>query len=154
MWGMTLAGRLPGIWTQIGIVLTLDSRRKYSTWVKPTRQRGVLAVPRLCVFNIDSLVLISERECVYCAVRLESLAKTGDISCLKTVSRLRIIAGISRRTQGSIPGQILSDSWTGARRFPEYYGSHLSVSFYHHCSILAFIHALLTWICLTRVYYI
>ena len=100
-------------------------------------------MPRLCVFNIDSLDLINVRECVYCAVRLESLAKTGYISLLKTVSRLRRVAGISRRTKSSIPGQTVSDSWrTGARPFPKYFCSLRSVSL-HHCHILAFIHALL-----------
>jgi hypothetical protein len=124
--------------------LTLDSRRKCGIWVKPTCQRGVLAVPRLCVFKIDSMILISETECVYCAVRPGSLVKTDYISSLKDMSwSRRTVAGISLRIWGSIPGQTMWDSWrTGGRPFPEYFGFPLSVSF-HHCSILVFIHALL-----------
>lgn len=101
------------------------------------------AIISLYAYVFNPLLFVLETDCVYCAVRLESLAKTGYISLLKTVSRLRRVAGISRRTKSSIPGQTVSDSWrTGARPFPKYFCSLRSVSL-HHCHILAFIHALL-----------
>ena len=85
---------------------------------------------------------LSETECVYCAVRPGSSVKTEHVLSLMTVSRIRgIVAGQSRRTYGSIPGQTVSDSWrTGRRPFPEYVGFPLSLSF-HHCRISIFIHA-------------
>jgi hypothetical protein len=81
--------------------------------------------------NINSLVFITQRRCVYCAVRTESL---------------NTIQTSHSGSSNSMPGQSMWDlwwtKWHWDRFLSEYFSFPLSVSF-HHCSILIFIYILL-----------
>jgi hypothetical protein len=94
----------------------------------------------ISLYSINWLVFITETECVYCAVRAESLNIIQvDLSLLVVLWLKLLVAGLSPRRPGFDPWSVhVRFVFDRVQIFSQYFKVSLSVSFYH-CSILIYL---------------